>query len=528
MEKFDIIFMGGGVGGSYGVTNLIKKLNKSNNKKKINIAIIDKNIKNIPGGVPYSKNLSSNGFFNNPCRLSPKEFVNWTLKKKNKFNLIQFLEKQNNYSIKSWLINNKDKFLKSKSLYQIEELYFPRIFLNFWLEDIFLNILKLKKQEIKIFFLEGEAVCVEESRNYLKIIFKKKLSNYKLSRKKFKFKKTKSSLKKIIYTKKLFISLGLPGPHNFFAKNIKDKFFMHDLYEQGGIEKLKKLIFSKLKKKRKLMIHFFGAKAGFLECLPELKNLILNKKKDIEIVATSQKAETLNPALFSEKGEKYRLVNFSKKSLKKIKNGKRLLSLIKKEFIDAKKNNYNIYDAWTKILKKGIMASVLSNFSTKDLKDYNTFYHNKIRNITRFTYPFTVYSKNELQKLRKIKMIKGKIKKLTKKGETFLTKTLISEKKVNKVITTKSDIIVSVTGPNKFENLLKQNSLYSSINICGKNCVNKFGYIINKNFRMESNSNIYVVSFNASGYNNKRETIVKAVINNSTIASNDLSKGLIG
>ena len=63
MEKFDIIFMGGGVGGSYGVTNLIKKLNKSNNKKKINIAIIDKNIKNIPGGVPYSKNLSSNGFY---------------------------------------------------------------------------------------------------------------------------------------------------------------------------------------------------------------------------------------------------------------------------------------------------------------------------------------------------------------------------------------------------------------------------------------------------------------------------------
>ena len=98
---------------------------------------------------------------------------------------------------------------------------------------------------------------------------------------------------------------------------------------------------------------------------------------------------------------------------------------------------------------------------------------------------------------------------------------------MNKEITTKSDIIISVTGPNKFKNLLEQNSLYNSMNICGKNCVNKFGYIINKKFQMESNLNIYVVSFNASGYNNKRETIVKAVINNSTIASNDLSKGLI-
>jgi hypothetical protein len=40
---------------------------------------------------------------------------------------------------------------------------------------------------------------------------------------------------------------------------------------------------------------------------------------------------------------------------------------------------------------------------------------------------------------------------------------------------------------------------------------------------MTLNPNIYIVSFNASGYNNKRETIVKAVINNSTKASNKLS-----
>ena len=49
-----------------------------------------------------------------------------------------------------------------------------------------------------------------------------------------------------------------------------------------------------------------------------------------------------------------------------------------------------------------------------------------------------------------------------------MTKTLITHGKVNKEITTKSDIIVSVTGPNKFKNLLEQNSLYNSMNICGK------------------------------------------------------------
>ena len=49
--KFDLIFIGGGVGSSYGAINLIKKLNQVNNKQQINIAIIDKNIK-YSWGVP--------------------------------------------------------------------------------------------------------------------------------------------------------------------------------------------------------------------------------------------------------------------------------------------------------------------------------------------------------------------------------------------------------------------------------------------------------------------------------------------
>ena len=44
------------------------------------------------------------------------------------------------------------------------------------------------------------------------------------------------------------------------------------------------------------------------------------------------------------------------------------------------------------------------------------------------------------------------------------------------------------------------------------------------NFQMISNPKIYIVSFNASGYNNKRETVVKAIINNSKQASNNISK----
>ena len=76
--KFDLIFIGAGIGSS---TALINILNKKR-KKKITIGVIDKNIENFPGGVGYSRILSKNGFFNNPCRLSPNKFVSWTIKKK--------------------------------------------------------------------------------------------------------------------------------------------------------------------------------------------------------------------------------------------------------------------------------------------------------------------------------------------------------------------------------------------------------------------------------------------------------------
>ena len=50
--KFDLIFIGGGVGSSYGAINLIKKLNQVNNKQQINIAIIDKKYKKYSWGCP--------------------------------------------------------------------------------------------------------------------------------------------------------------------------------------------------------------------------------------------------------------------------------------------------------------------------------------------------------------------------------------------------------------------------------------------------------------------------------------------
>ena len=91
---FDFTIIGFGVIGVetlHGIKkNLLKK--KQKNKKKFNIAIIEKNLKNIPGGVAYSQENSKFGFFNNPLRLSHPEFIKW-------FNLAENKKKNNRFFV---------------------------------------------------------------------------------------------------------------------------------------------------------------------------------------------------------------------------------------------------------------------------------------------------------------------------------------------------------------------------------------------------------------------------------------------
>jgi len=95
-QFYDIIMFGGGAGSSSALINYLEKFQKFKINKKINIAIIDKDLENFPGGIAYGKKLSSNGFFNNPCRLSPVDFIKWTIEKKKRISLINFLKKKEN------------------------------------------------------------------------------------------------------------------------------------------------------------------------------------------------------------------------------------------------------------------------------------------------------------------------------------------------------------------------------------------------------------------------------------------------
>ena len=108
--NFDIAIIGFGVIGTESLHKITSGLNK---KKKIKIAIIEKDTNHIPGGVAYSKTKSKYGFFNNPLRLSNGEFKIWIKQKKNIEKIINFINNNKHYNLNSWLSNNID-FKKKK------------------------------------------------------------------------------------------------------------------------------------------------------------------------------------------------------------------------------------------------------------------------------------------------------------------------------------------------------------------------------------------------------------------------------
>ena len=91
---FDLAIIGCGVIGVETLHEIRKTLSKNKKSKKIKIAIIEKNLDNIPGGVAYSVKNSKFGFFNNPLRLSHPDFIKWFNLYKNKKKILEFSKKK--------------------------------------------------------------------------------------------------------------------------------------------------------------------------------------------------------------------------------------------------------------------------------------------------------------------------------------------------------------------------------------------------------------------------------------------------
>ena len=519
--KFDVIFIGGGFGSSRGLSNLLLKLRKKKYKKNINIGVIDADLNNTPGGVAYDEILSKHGFFNNPCRLSPKEFTSWSIKNKNIKLLFQSILSSGSVSFNNWMFKNKNKLLRAKNIKSISEIYYPRFYLSLWLKDILLKELILKNNNIKIYFINGKADIIDKRGDSFFISVKKGKNIKKFSFVKKEKLKILNNKKKIIGNN-LIISLGLPSPKNSFDKRIlTDKFFMPDLYSLGGTKKLIELINSLKKRQRKIVLHFLGSKAGFLECLPELKSLIKEKKFDLSIISTSRNATTLQPAIKSKDFKNYKFKVFTQRNISLIDSPAKLFSNLKKEFSIAKKNNYFRYDVWTSILQKKILNKVLKNFSKESKKSYNEKFFKKIRSLTRFTFPETVNSFKILKKNNFIKMNKAKVLDVKKVNKNFITLTKNHSGNIKKI---KSDIVISVKGPQSINELVRSDSLFKSLYKLNKDLIYEDGFATSSNFELINCKKVYLIGFVSSGYNAKRETIVKAINNNATKVTNKILK----
>tara|TARA_B100001741_G_scaffold236622_1_gene197580 strand:+ start:1514 stop:3052 length:1539 start_codon:yes stop_codon:yes gene_type:complete len=509
---FNIIILGFGVIGSESLFELIRGLKSKN--KNINIAIIEKNIDNIPGGVAYSKLNSKHGFFNNPLRLSNLDFIKWIKRKQNIEKLIRFIKINQSYDLNNWLCKNLD--FKQKRIKKFSEIYFPRLLYSFFLEDKIIKSLKLAvKKSINIKFYEANVADIKKKNQLIfsslnKFMeFKPIINNGNLSFRNMKKKITSISSSKVIIGNGI-----LPPKHIYEIKNTNNDNYIWDFYSEGGtnnlINKLRKLE----KNKKLIKLVFIGNKAGLLEAIPKLENIITKSNKRFKIISVAKSSLSLEKAEKSKKLNFYKFRFFTSKNIQNLNKSQKILELLSKEFYYAKKSGYNKYDVWTLILKKNIISKCYKKLSVKEKIKYNDKIFPLIRNLTRYTYPETIYSKERLQNRKILTFIKDKVIKIKKNKTNIL---LITEKN-NKIL---SDILINVSGPVDLNSMDGEVPFIQSLKKINKN-YNHRGFFADKNFRIDEN--IYAPGTLSSNFNPNRLTLIRAVSENSKKAVKHILK----
>ena len=531
--NFSHICIGGGITGIETTIQLVENYykNQKNNKfKRLSIAVIDKNPNNIPGGVAYGLKSSKFGYFNNPIRLSPKSFQDWLYAKKNKLKIIKYLELKGGKTGKKWIKKNKKKLLSAKKK-DLAELYVPRAISNTWMEEkliLTLNKIRKKKYNCNISFFKGEVISILKEKNGLKTIYFKKNVCKKLnliikknSLKQIDFIEGKNFKKLKSFTQS--IGLGLPPPKQLANKSvIKNKNYIWDFYAEGSTEKLLKLI-SNLSNKKSIIVYFIGYKAGLLEALPELEQYLFKKKQNIKLICSSKNLVSIQKAERSINKKNYKLLFFSSKNLKKIRTAKKIEEYLIKEFTSAEYKGFYKYDVWTTILEKKILDKCLQNFNTTQKNLYNSIYHSRIRNLTRFTYPETIIARENLIKKNFLIQKKEKVEKISKNGSTLIVnaRNILNEKR-----NYNCDIVVNVSGPLNLKDLKSEIPLINDLKKKGGK-ISSAGFQVNDNFEIKGLKNIFTPGILAKGFNPERKTIFKAILKNSVLVGKSVAKVLL-
>ncbi len=529
--------IGGGITGIETLINIVQNLKKHKFKRKkkkiIHIAIIDKKPENIPGGVAYGFDNSQYGFFNNPIRLSPRSFTYWVKQKKNKKKIIDYLGNYGGYTGKKWIKNNKNILNKNNNK-NFPELYLPRVSANFWMEIKLINLFKIIERmnnnsqiKIKINFFAGEVIDISENKGYKKIKFKNNecfelgYSIEENSIKKLYFYKTGKILRNINSLSQS-IGIGLTPPKQIASISAKKNInYIWDFYDEGSTSSLLKKI--KEINKNLIKIYFIGYKAGLLESLPELLENVKNIKLKIKIYCSSKDLKTIQMAKHSSNKKKYNLFFFSDKKIKKIDTAKKLYENINKELELSNISSHNKYDIWTEILKKNIISHCLKNLSHKEKIKYDNYYHAKIRNKTRFTYPETILAREELTKKKYLISKKEKVNKVDFTNNKLV---VYSENQSKKKQYYNCDLVVNVSGPMSVKKIKNEIPLLNSLKKKGAQYTSN-GFLVNKDFEIKGFKDTFAPGTIAVGFNPERKTIINAILKNSSIVGKSIYKNII-
>ena len=512
---FDLAIIGFGVIGVETLHGIKKILKRKKLKKKIHIAIIEKDFTNVPGGVAYSKKKSKFGYFNNPLRLSHPDFIRWFKQKKNRNLIINFSKNNKSYNLAGWLKNNE--FSLNQNFKDYKEIYLPRLIYSFYLKEKIIDFLNFKKKlKIVLKFYQGELVNLKKIDNFI-LLAKKNFAvkNPNYNQNKLEFKNKKSPLISKLIAKNVILGTGLVPPMKIKEiTNYQNNNYIWDFYTSGGTNNLIKKINLFLKKKKNIKLVFIGNKAGLLETMQEIEKLIIKNKALIKILCISKNSLTLQKAERSKKFSQFKYKFFVKKNIQKISKAEEIYEFLKKEFYSAKKLKFNKYDVWTNILKDKIMTLCYNRLSQKEKKIYNQLIFPLIRSKTRYTYPETVSAKNRLSKKKKIKFIKDKVILITKNKHNISLKT-----KNNKSIT--GDIVINVSGPVSIIKNKEEIKVVSAIKKITNN-FNETGFTPNNNFMLENG--LFTPGTLANNFNPGRQTIIRAITNNAHKVSKKILK----
>ena len=511
--NFNLAIVGFGVIG----LEVVSKIFKSKVKKKIKILILEKDIKNIPGGVAYSQNTSKFGFFNNPLRLSNPEFIKWIKKNKNKKLLIKYIFDVNEDWLNDWIEINKDILLSNSK--KLDEVYFPRLTYSLFLGEKLKEIINHNthnKKNISLNFYNGELVNLAEGKN-LECRTKKFSKKFSLIEKNNKIIIKKSNIKlKNFSTQKIIIGNGLLPPQSINKKReVKTSNYIWDFYSEGGTLNLVKKMRDKLKNSNLLKVIFIGNKAGLLETMPEMLKFT-NYHRNIKLVSISPTLLSLEKAEVSKNFNKFKFKYLVRSNINKVKESKTILELLKKEFEFCQTKNFNKYDVWTWVLKKDIIKQCYSRLSEIEKKKYHDVIFTQIRNMTRYTFPATINAKNRLNELNILKFMKDKVLKINDTGKYVEVHTM-----KNKII--KADIVVNVSGPANLNSINEKINFVTSIKKLVKN-FNERGFSANKNFCI--GKNIYMPGILSNNFNPNRHTIIKAITQNAHKTSIEILKNI--